>query len=115
MINEIIKEFDYVRVHDCMVALNWKWGAAVNGMYGGGFEYETPDIETLRKATIVQLYRIVDKLESDSNDTTEHNTSTGGFNYYGVKENKIITHLRISFEVTSWSTSYDDIDYIINK
>ncbi len=109
LINEIIEEFDYIKVHECMVALNWKWSSIVNRYYGGAAVYETPDVETMKQATIDNLYKIVETLENDPIDTTEYYTSSGGFHYVAEKENKNIVYINLSFVVTDWS-AFDTIE-----
>jgi len=109
LINEIIEEFDYIKVHECMVALNWKWGSVVNHYYGGGAVYETPDIETMKQATIDNLFKIVEELENNPIDTTQYYSSSGGFRYELEKENKRIVYVNMSFVVTDWS-AFDTIE-----
>jgi len=109
LINEIIEEFDYIKVHECMVSLNWKWSSVVNHYYGGGAVYETPDIETMKQATIDNLFKIVEELENNPIDTTQYYSSSGGFRYELEKENKRIVYVNMSFVVTDWS-AFDTIE-----
>lgn len=108
MIDEIIKEFDYVKVHDCMVALNWKWAATVNFTHAEVGVYKTPDIETLQLSTIKNLYGLVEKVENDERPTFDWYFSSGGFKYELHKENNVITDITLSFVITDWSTNNTD-------
>ena len=111
MIDEIIKEFDYDRVHNCMVALNWKWALAVNSRYGGLSVYQTPDIETLQIANMEHLYGLVQEAECDSRATCDCQIRTGGFRYEVYKKNNVITDIILSFVVTDWSTNNIEESY----
>jgi len=100
MIDEIMEEFDFVKVERIMFHLNWKWGIST---------YRTPNIDEL-KETAEQLLR--DAAESRLGDFIEQHhevgitSATGGFKATAwCNEAKTeITGLRLEFIVTDWDS-----------
>lgn len=74
MIDEIMDEFDFERVHKTMEALNWQWR-----------DEGIPDIPTLRKAARSQLKQVsISPRDKSDLDTGYFLVSSGGFEAYCV-------------------------------
>lgn len=81
MIDEILDEFDFEKVHRVMVALDWKW--SVEG------EKINPSIADLRRMARSLLQHVV-----SSRDTAAASGGFTAFMHYGV--------LGLRFEVSSY-------------
>jgi hypothetical protein len=100
MIDEIMEEFNFDKVQDAMLHLNWKWGMS---------NYRTPDIDEL-KETSERLLR--DAAESrlgnfiDTHHEVGITSATGGFKATAwCNEAKTeITGLKLEFIVDSWDS-----------
>lgn len=84
-IAEIMDFFDFDKVHKAMVALNWKWAMAEDGV---------PQIWELRKEARRLLYQV-----AFSNCEM---VSCGGFT-----ASKMEDGLKLSFYVSEWETTED--------
>jgi len=105
MIDKILDEFNFARVHKAMVALDWKWA---------GCENKIPSIESLRNeahrllrgAANSRLYEFKHEhwLEGIQN-------STGGFQAMAwCSEDKTkIVRLDLKFVVTEWDEEIDSL------
>lgn len=101
MIDEIILEFDFVKVHKAMEALNWKWLGGV------------PTIEDLRN----EAHRLLrgaanSRLHMFKDEHWEQGiqNSTGGFEAMAwCNENKTkIIRLELKFVLTSWDEEIEN-------
>ena len=97
-IDDIIENFNWNKVHETMVALNWTWWDSND---------EAP--------TLGMLFRCASKLLHDAYDGAEREkcdylSATGGFRAQAIidDETKEIISLRLAFEVCSWE-SYDEM------
>lgn len=95
MIDDIIDNFDFEKVHQTMVALNWKWA---------GYK-EVPEIPDLRKFARARLK------EAHARKTT---ISSGGFKATYEKWSQIRFTLRLEFIVSDWDCDSYDI-YLDNN
>ena len=109
MIEDIIKDFDYKKVHSVMVFLGWKWSGHTFIQYGetndGTF---IPNIDMLTKASLKMMFKAVDDVEKDVKETSQYYTASGGFRVSVFKENKIINYINLEFILTDWSAFIDD-------
>lgn len=100
MIDEIMYEFNFDKVQDAMLHLNWRWGMST---------YRTPNIDELRKSA-EQLLRSVAELRLgafiDEHYKVGIISATGGFKATAwCNEDKTeITGLKLEFIVTDWDS-----------
>jgi hypothetical protein len=95
-IDNIIDNFDWTKVYNAMVALNWTWHDS---------EGETPSTGALfRCATELLHYAYDEAIEN----RCDYSVRTGGFCARALvnEETKEVESLRLSFEVCNWE-SYD--------
>lgn len=100
MIDEIMDEFNFARVHKAMVALDWKWA---------GCENKIPSIESLRKEAERLLRDAADvrlDIFKDEHWKPPIICSTGGFSAAAwCNEDKTeIIRLDLDFIVSSWNS-----------
>jgi len=98
MVDEIMEEFNFAKVHKAMVALDWKWA---------GSEYKIPSIESLRNEAKHLLRGAAEsRLTQFKNEHWELGiiNSTGGFSAtaYCDKDKTKITSLSLQFVVEEW-------------
>lgn len=103
MIDEIMEEFNFARVHKAMVALDWKWAFIEN---------KIPSIESLRKESERLLRDAADvRLDMFVGEDWKSPIicSTGGFSASAwCDEDKTkITRLELEFIVSSWNSRID--------
>jgi hypothetical protein len=106
MIDDIMKEFNFAKVYKAMIALNWKWLDAKEGI---------PNLDELR-ATAERLlrgaaeYRLGDY--KDEHWEVPIVYGTGGFQAtaYCDEDKTKITSLDLKFIVTEWDTDLEDLD-----
>ena len=96
-IEEVGDWFDFNKVHQVMLHLNWKWGSG-----------DVPEIADMRK--LVRKY--MNELHAKSALLSEYNASmgTGGFDIRyikGVWDGKPFDRFDISFNLTTWDTESD--------
>ena len=97
LIDEVMDNFDFEKVHLAMVALDWKW-ATVEG--------RVPEIPELKKnARSILKDAIKSSVEKYNGDGVT--CATGGF--YGYYNDKTQT-LRLYFAVDQWGAYVDDED-----
>lgn len=103
MIEDIMDEFNFARVHKAMVALDWKWALPSNSI---------PSIDELRKEA-ERLLRNVAEIRLDMFIDEDWNApiicSTGGFSATAwCDEDKTkIRRLELEFIVSSWGSRID--------
>jgi hypothetical protein len=108
MINNIIHEFDFIKVQNAMFALDWKWaGIGVPTLD----QLRNEAHRLLKDAAFSRLYEYKDEhwLEGIQN-------STGGFVAMAwCDENKTkIIRLELKFVLTSWDSELEDLDkYVV--
>jgi hypothetical protein len=104
MIDEIMDEFNFARVHTAMVALDWKWAVTSNN--------NVPTMDELRKEAERLLRDAADvRLDMFKEEPWELPIicSTGGFSAAAwCNEDKTkITRLDLEFIVSSWNSRID--------
>jgi hypothetical protein len=107
MINEILDEFNFAKVHKTMVALDWKWLDN---------KERIPNLDELRKEAEYLLKRAAElRLGTLSDEHWEVGIAccTGGFQAkaYCDEDKTKITALDLKFIVTEWDT---DLEYLTN-
>lgn len=95
VIDDILDNFDFEKVHQTMVALNWKWA---------GYK-EVPEVPDLRKFARTRLK------EAYTRKTT---VSSGGFKATYERWSQVRFTLRLEFIVTDWDCDSYDI-YLDNN
>ena len=106
MINNIIREFDFLKVQAAMEALNWGWISAENGV-PTTLELRQQATKLLRSAIRCRL----DEYKDEHWELGIH-CSTGGFDataYCNEDKTKIIG-LSLQFVVAEWSEDIDDLN-----
>ena len=104
MIDEIMDEFNFAKVHKTMVALDWKWAVTSNN--------KVPTMDELRKEAERLLRDAADvRLDMFKEEPWESPIycSTGGFSaaaWCNEDKTKII-RLDLDFIVSSWSARID--------
>jgi len=95
-IDNIIDNFNWEKVYNAMVALNWTWHDS---------EGETPTTEMLFRHAVDLLHYTYDEAIENRCD---YSVRTGGFYARALvnEETKEVESLRLAFEVCSWE-SYD--------
>ena len=104
MIDEIMDEFNFARVHKAMVALDWKWAVTSNNNVPTMDELRKEAERLLRDAADVRL----DMFKEEPWDSPIY-CSTGGFSAAACcNEDKTeITRLDLDFIVSTWSARID--------
>jgi hypothetical protein len=100
MIDEIMDEFNFARVHKAMVALDWKWALPSNSI---------PSMDELRKEAERLLRDVADvrlNMFKEEDYKMPIICSTGGFSATAwCNEDKTkITRLNLDFVVSSWNS-----------
>jgi hypothetical protein len=106
MINNIIREFEFLKVQAAMEALNWGWISAENGV-PTTLELRQQATKLLRSAIRCRL----DEYKDEHWELGIH-CSTGGFDataYCNEDKTKIIG-LSLQFVVAEWSEDIDDLN-----
>ena len=94
MIANILNEFDFIRVHEVMVCLNWEW--CNNGI---------PSIDKLRNAARKRMDDAIKYCIYEGTANIPYHSSSGGLkatvekNIYGQ-----IDFIGLEFVVSSWET-----------
>lgn len=94
MIANILNEFDFIRVHQVMVCLDWEW------YYNG-----IPTIDGLRNAARKQMDSAIKGCINEGTPNIPYSASSGGLkatvekNIYGQ-----IDFIELEFVVSSWET-----------
>ena len=106
MINNIINEFDFLKVQAAMEALNWRW-VSTNNQVPTTLKLRETAIELLRDAAKCRLGGFID----------EHYEvpivcGTGGFEAtaYCNEDKTEITFLKLKFVVAEWEADLDDLN-----
>lgn len=104
MINEVIANFDFERVHEAMVALNWKWFDLA----------DVPSINDLKESAYQRLSDAI-KQAVDRNNT-EHQDIGWISNSGGLKatawrdEDYKLAKIQLEFIVTDWDADNEEIN-----
>lgn len=103
LIRDLMDNFDFVKVHRTMEALNWKWAGDVG--------YEIPSVMALRRAARSQLSTAINlaKTSDITKDISDmpFTCGSGGFKAIAFISNdrKKVLHLELNFIVTQWDES----------
>lgn len=94
LIEEIISNFDWTKVHDVMTHLNWEWfmGAA----------FEVPTIGYMICSVQRSLSQVYDR--AVSNSSLCENISSGGFTAEAFLQDGEV-HLKLCFNVAEYDTA----------
>jgi hypothetical protein len=90
VINSIMNNFDFKKVHKTMICLNWRW-AGVGG--------RTPNLDEI-KQTAERL------LDDVSNEVPGYSIGTGGFTASKYKDDEDKVFLKLKFTVTEFETCH---------
>lgn len=89
-IEEIMNNFDFIRVHRVMEELDWEW-CWTDGV---------PSVEELRYKARQQLNEVTTKYKSDAS------VSSGGFKASIKRNYKNELYLELEFVIEDWNTEY---------
>jgi hypothetical protein len=91
-IDNIIENFNWEKVHETMVALNWRWWDSENA---------APSIGALFRCATELLHDAYNRAEKEKCDCSSR---TGGFHAWATvdDETKEIIELRLAFEICNW-------------
>ena len=99
MIANILNEFDFIKIHQVMVCLDWQW------MYNNGI----PTIDGLRNAARKRIDSAIKGCIGEGTANIPYSASSGGLkatvekNIYGQ-----IDFIELEFVVSSWDTTAEE-------
>lgn len=99
MIANILNEFDFIKIHQVMVCLDWQW------MYNNGI----PTIDGLRNAARKRIDIAIKGCIGEGTVNIPYSASSGGLkatvekNIYGQ-----IDFIELEFVVSSWDTTAEE-------
>jgi hypothetical protein len=120
MIDEILQEFDFAKVHYVMQELNWTWVKhPANGFKSFDdiehAEVAVPSIDTLKLGAVHRIWAAIEEAQRPENaENSEHCpyiVSSGGFKATVYKDKEgLISWIDLEFVLTEWDSIYDEID-----
>ena len=100
MIANILNQFDFIRVHQVMVCLDWEW------YYNG-----TPTIDGLRNAARKRIDSAIKGCIDEGTANIPYHSSSGGLKATVEKNiNGQIDFIELEFVVSSWDTTAEEND-----
>ena len=106
LINEVLDNFDFDKVHKVMTFLDWKWVNCSEGTC------EVPSISRMIRTVQRYLSQAYDGLASNKHDSNEYMLGSGGFEIWakrfpvGLDKPDIL--LTLNFNLASWeAATYD--------
>lgn len=93
LVDEIIHNMNWAKIHSVMEHLNWTWISSVDG--------GVPTIGLLVSTAQESLYRVIQMCENSENGISS--ISCGGFDYRASKDEDGCINLELSFVVAEWS------------
>jgi hypothetical protein len=101
MVDDILSEFDFEKVHDTMVALDWKWAST---------HPSVPSIRDLKDTARQLLIKVYQLRKDDYNNTHPEvpvQVATGGFRAIALcNEDGVVDFLKLEFIITEWECEY---------
>jgi hypothetical protein len=101
MVDDILTEFDFEKVHDTMVALDWKWAST---------HPSVPSIRDLKDTARYLLINVHNMRMGEYKDTHPEvpvTCGTGGFKATALcNEDQVVDFLKLEFIVTEWECEY---------
>jgi hypothetical protein len=101
MVDDILNEFDFEKVHDTMVALDWKWAST---------HPSVPSIRDLKDTARQLLIKVYQLRKDDYNNTHPEvpvQVATGGFRAIALcNEDGVVDFLKLEFTVAEWECEY---------
>lgn len=97
MIDEIMDEFDFMKVYNVMKYLDWH-------VYLGNGDYALPSISDLKKFARKLMYDSITEFEDMAEN--DYVARTGPFMFEAHKENNLIDYMQLFFVVTSWDADF---------
>jgi hypothetical protein len=101
MVDDILNEFDFEKVHDTMVALDWKWAST---------HPSVPSIRDLKDTARQLLIKVYQLRKDDYNNTHPEvpvQVATGGFRAIALcNEDGVVDFLKLEFIITEWECEY---------
>jgi len=101
-IENIIENFNWERVHNTMLTLDWRWATYNSGT-------EVPSIGAL----VITAHRLLnDACLLALKNKSDVKTATGGFHAKALycKETNQIDNLELYFQITSWDVDLNEND-----
>ena len=97
MVDDILSEFDFEKVHDTMVALDWKWTST---------HPSVPSISELKNTARYLLIKVYNLRTNEYNDTHPEvpvQVATGGFRAIALSnDDGVVDFLKLEFVITEW-------------
>lgn len=93
----IFENFNYEKVHNCMVALKWEWLLS-------SLDFGIPSVEDIKISTIHYMCNVMDK--AIENPEKDYSVSTGGFEYSHLGD----FNFSMKFVLTDWEWCELDSD-----
>jgi hypothetical protein len=97
MVDDILTEFDFEKVHDTMVALDWKWAST---------HPSVPSIRDLKdtaRQLLISVYNLRKDKYNDTHPEVPVQVATGGFRAIALSnDDKVVDFLKLEFVVTEW-------------
>lgn len=93
LVNEIIINMNWAKIHSVMKHLNWTWISSVDG--------GVPTVGLLVSTAQESLYRVIQMCENSESGISS--IGCGGFEYRASKEEDGCINLELYFVVAEWS------------
>ena len=101
MVDDILNEFDFDKVHDTMVALDWKWAST---------QPSVPSIRDLKDTArhlLISVYNLRKNEYQETQPEVPVQVATGGFRAIALSnDDGEIDFLKLEFVITEWEVTY---------
>jgi hypothetical protein len=101
MVDDILNEFDFEKVHDPMVAIDRKWASP---------QMAVPSIRELKDTARYLLINVYNMRQGEYKDTHHEvpvTCGTGGFRATALcNEDQVVDFLKLEFIITEWECEY---------
>ena len=101
LIQGIMQEFDFERVHSVMDYLEWKWQIPSSSLD----DLEVPSLSRIKVAVYDLLARTCDRILEEKIES--YLIGSGGFEARAWYEDGKITNLQLSFVLAEWDEDHD--------
>jgi hypothetical protein len=118
MIDEILQEFDFNKVHYVMQELNWTWvKQPVNGFKSfediEHAEMGVPSLDRIKMAAVERIWSAIDEaqnpINSENSEDCPYTCSSGGFQATVYKDKEgLISLIALEFVLTEWDSTYEE-------
>jgi len=99
MVDDILTEFDFYKVHEVMVAFDWKWAST---------HPSVPSIKDLKdtaRQLLISVYNLRKNEYKETHPEVPVTCGTGGFRATALcNEDGVVDFLKLEFIVTEWES-----------